>query len=133
VNYIHPDFNITGKDGVLLSAKKQSFHFNSYYNLTVGTFGSELILGCLRGNFGGNEFNLYRFHEEEEELVATITYQTNFACGSDCRSMEVYVKAAVQNDLEFLMESRKKSLKQLYQEGFSAQIQRLVTKEPTWN
>jgi hypothetical protein len=75
VNYIHPDFRIMSTEGnILISAKKQSFHFNSYYNLTIASTGSELVLGNLRGNFGGTEFNLYRARAGDDELVATIIY-----------------------------------------------------------
>ena len=86
---MNPDFKILRKNGaVALTAKKQSCHLNSYYNICV----SEVAVGCLRGNFGGTEFNLYRLRGNEEELMATIVYEANFACGSDFRKMEVYIK-----------------------------------------
>lgn len=95
---MNPDFKILRKDGsVAIAAKKQSCHFNSYYQITV----SQAAIGCLRGNFGGTEFNLYRFKGNQQELVATITYEANFACGSDFRKMEVYIKEENSNDLVF--------------------------------
>lgn len=132
VNFIHPDYRILNSNGsVILSAKKQSFHFNSYYNITCASFGSELVLGNLRGNFGGTEFNLYRAKGDEEELIATIVYES--ACGMEFRKVDTYIKIGKQNDETFNAAARKKSLRELYNEGFSRNIQKLVTKEPKWN
>jgi hypothetical protein len=46
--------------------------------------------------------------------------------------MEVYIKSSKHTDLMLLGETKRKNLKNLLEEGY-AEIQRIVTKEPTWS
>jgi hypothetical protein len=47
--------------------------------------------------------------------------------------MEVYIKYSEQGDLMFEGETKKKNLKELFNEGYTQYIKKLVTKDPTWN
>lgn len=130
-NYVHPEYSIQSTDGTLqISAKKQFLHFNSYYHITHAHFGSEIVLASLQGNFSGTEFNLYRNRLGEDELIATIIYET--ACGLAYRMIEVYVKNTAENDPVFHRQTLRKNLKGLYEEGH-INILKLVSKIPSWN
>jgi hypothetical protein len=47
--------------------------------------------------------------------------------------MEVYVKTSKLNDQAFLEESKRKSLRQLFEEGYTSDITKHTSKEPKWN
>ena len=119
---------------VILSSKKQSCHFNSYYLLSVGSLGYALDLGCLKGNFAGTEFNLFRMQPQGETRMATITYSLDCcSCQTSFRRVQVYINKAPSSDLVFQGLTSKKNLKELYEDGYSTHIDKLVTLEPSWN
>jgi hypothetical protein len=112
INYIHPDYRIIRSDlSTIIAAKKEYGHFNSYYSINVG----QIVVGNLQGNFGGTEFNLYRQHGGNEELVTTIIYHADCAFMASYRTMEVYIKNSNSKDLVLLKSSQQKNLKELFE------------------
>jgi hypothetical protein len=94
-------------------------------------------LGCLVGNFTGTCFNLYQNRDGIEELVCTISYETELVCSSAFRKTEVFIKNEQfpASSLYGLGGSRASNLKELYELGENAKcskIIKLVNKKPEW-
>lgn len=86
-------------------------------------------MGYIRGNFGGTEFNIYQCQEGGDEIIGTVIYRSECSCNA-YRKMEVYIRKENLQNKEFFMGDQ--TLKELYLKGGSADIRKLVTKEPDW-
>ena len=125
VNYFYPDFKIWSKEEQLLvSAKKEALHFNSYYNIYAGESKDEKKLGYIRGNFGGTEFNIYQCLDGGDEIIGTVLYKSEFSCNA-YRKMEVYIRNASTENKELFKGDQ--TLKELYEKGGKADIRKLIT------
>lgn len=93
----YPVYSLALKDmSLIVNAKKEFGHLNSYYNITCEEKvfeSSNSYLGYLKGNFAGTEFNLFQTCSGKDELTCTICYKAELTCNSAFRTIEIFIKS----------------------------------------